>query len=112
MIREPAKRHAPDWHIRRNVWNRCPRMRPARNESQRVIDGSEELAAKSDPLFLVSLGRLFELSRGFALGAEGKGHRCVRCFDTRSRTSSHGSPVDSLAMARRPRFSISLAHAA
>jgi hypothetical protein len=112
VVREPPYGRATDRQVRRNVWNWGSRMRPAGDESKRVIDGFQELAAQAEPLLLVPCGCLLEFGGGFALSAERKGHRCVRRRATRSRTSSHGSPEDSLARARRPRLSISFAHAA
>jgi len=112
VVGEPPYGRATDTQIRRNVRNWGPSARPASDERERVIDGFQELVAEADPLFLVPYDSVLELGGGFALSAERKGHRFVRRRATRSRTSSHGSPEDSPARTRRPRRSISFAHAA
>jgi len=111
VVWETPHRRSTGRELLRNVWNGLPRSRPRRDESQRFINRLKKITTEVNSLFFVPVGCLIELNGGFGFDAEPKTHRCLRRRSTRSRTSSHGSPVDSPERTRRARLSISFAQA-
>ena len=111
VVRETAYRRSTGHETLRNVWSEFSRPRPRCDESQRFIDRLEKITTEIKSLIFVPVCRLVEFSGSFRFDVEPKSHRCLRRRSTRARTSSHGSPVDSPAMTRRARLSISFAQA-
>ena len=112
-------------NVKRESLHRCPTHRKLsgyvrhasaplgkpRNECDCVIDCAEKLHAKAALPFLVPDCSLFEFGGSFRFCKEPVRQRFMRRRDTWARTSFQGFAVDSPAMTRRARASISLAQA-
>ena len=112
VIRKASYGAASNWQVCRQTSDRRAGMWHPPDLINGRVNGVQELDAQVLSPTLVPSAREAVLGVRLVVKANARIHRRRSSASARRRTSSHGTPADSSARARRARRSISVAHAA